>query len=223
VCFAPEADAAIGGIIIIVGSDALRHVREPKQLALASLPLLFGLHQLTEAFVWWGLQGNVAPSIERLAVWTYLLFAFSALPVLAPIAVGLVEQSVTHRRAIAAFGVLGVAVAVVLTIAIFRGPINAVIDGRHVAYHVEALDDGGRWTALYVVATCGALLACSSRDIAALGALSLVAVPVLAWLTLSGFVSLWCFYAAIVSAVIAFHLRRSPRLLLASSVDRLGP
>ena len=59
-----------------------------------------------------------------------------------------------------------------------------------------------------MIATCGALLASSYRDLELLGALNLVAVPVLAWLTLSGFVSLWCFWAAIVSVVIDLHLRR---------------
>ena len=38
-----------------------------------------------------------------------------------------------------------------------------------------------------------------------------VAVPVLMWMTVSGFVSLWCFWAAMVSIVIAFHVRRSAR------------
>ena len=63
--------------------------------------------------------------------------------------------------------------------------------------------------ALYVVAACGALVACSYRDLAALGVLNLGAVPVLMWMTVSGFISLWCFWAAIVSVVIAFHVRRS--------------
>jgi len=61
---------------------------------------------------------------------------------------------------------------------------------------------------LYVVAACGALVLCSYRDLAALGLMNLVAVPVLMWLTVSGFISLWCFWAAIVSVVIDFHLRR---------------
>ena len=51
-CFSPGADVVVGGIVVVIGADALRHVQEPKQILLASLPLLFGLHQLDEAFVW---------------------------------------------------------------------------------------------------------------------------------------------------------------------------
>jgi hypothetical protein len=86
-----------------------------------------------------------------------------------------------------------------------------VIDGRHIAYDVSALRQGGQLTALYVVAACGALLLCSYRDVALLGVMNLVAVPILMWMTVSGFISLWCFWAAIVSVVIDIHMRRTAR------------
>jgi len=210
-CFAPEADAIVGGIIVAVGVDSLRHVVSPKQIPLAALPVLFGLHQLTEAFVWWGLQGHVSESIERVAVWIWLLFAFVALPVLLPIAADLVEQSHVRRMVIAAFAGIGLVVAVALAVAIFRGPINAQIRGHCISYQVDALRDGGQWTVLYVIAACGALLASSHRALALLGGVNLVVTPLLMWLTISGFVSLWCFWAAIASVVIALYLRRVAR------------
>ena len=208
-CFSPAADFVVGGIVAGVGVDALRHVREPKQIPFAALPLLFGLHQVDEAFVWLGLQGHVAESIERVGVWVYVLFALVALPMLVPVAVFAIERAPFRRRLIAVLSALGIAVGISLGVALFRGSVNAAIDGRHVAYDVSALTQGRELTALYVVAACGALLACSARDIAVLGALNLVAVPVLMWLTVSGFISLWCFWAAIVSVVIDVHLRRS--------------
>ncbi len=208
-CFSPEADLVVGGLVVAIGVDALRHIREPKQVVLASLPLLFGLHQVDEAFVWLGLQGHVSESIERVAVWVYLSFALAALPAIVPIAVFAVERSPARRKLIGAMAALGIAVGVSLAVAVFRGSVNAVIDGRHIAYDVSALRQGRQLTALYVVAACGALLLCSYRDIALLGVLNLIAVPVLMWMTVSGFISLWCFWAAIVSVVIDLHFRRA--------------
>jgi hypothetical protein len=219
VCFAPEADALVGAVVVAIGVDALRHVREPKQIPLAALPLLFGLHQLTEAFVWWGLQDHVPHSVERTATWIYLLFAFAALPVLIAIAVAMVEPSRGRRRAIVAFGALGGGVAIALTSAMFRGALSAEIEGRHIAYSVDALGYGGQLTGLYVIATGGALLASSYHDLSILGALNLVAVPLLMALTVGGFVSLWCFWAAIVSVVIDLHLRRAARVPPAARID----
>jgi hypothetical protein len=212
-CFSPDADAVVGGIVVVIGLDALRHVREPKQIVLASLPVLFGLHQLDEALVWLGLQGRIPESIGRVGIWIYVLFALAALPALVPIAVLAIERSTARRRVIGAFSALGIGVGVALGVSMFRGSVNAAIDGRHVAYDVSALHQGGQVTALYVLAACGALVLCSYRDIAALGLLNLVAVPVLMWLTVSGFISLWCFWAAIVSVVIDYHLRRRANTL----------
>ena len=141
-CFSPGADVVVGGIVVVVGVDALRHVREPKQILLASLPLLFGLHQIDEAFVWWGLQGHVSESIGRVGVWIYMLFALAALPVLVPIAVLAVERSAGRRRLIAALAALGIGVGVALGVSLFRGSVDAVIDGRHIAYDVSALTPG---------------------------------------------------------------------------------
>ena len=104
---------------------------------------------------------------------------------------------------IGVFAVLSLVVGGVLALAMLHGPVNATIEGRHIMYSVDALNSSGHWTTLYVVATCGAMLASSRRDIATLGLLNLVAIPVLMWLTLSAFISLWCFWATIVSIVIA--------------------
>ena len=210
-CFSPEADLAVGTIALAVGVDALRHVHNSRQIPFAALPLLLGLHQLTEAFVWWGLQGHVAHSVERAALWVYLLFALAALPPYLTVAVGLVERSPVRRKIIWVYTAVAVAVGAVLAGAMLGGHIGATIDGHHIAYDVDSLHYGGRLTAVYVVATCGALLASSYRDLELLGALNLVAVPVLAYLTMNGLISLWCFWAAIVSVVFALHLRRHKR------------
>jgi hypothetical protein len=216
VCFSPGADAVVGGIVVVIGVDALRHVREPKQILLASLPLLFGLHQIDEAFVWWGLQGHVSESVERVGVWIYVLFALAALPALVPLAVLGIERSAPRRRLIGAFAALGIGVGVALGVALFRGSVDAAIGGRYIAYDVSALTQGRELTALYVVAACGALIASGYRDLSAFGVLNLVAVPLFMWLTVSGFISLWCFWAAIASVVIDLHMRRSSAVRLAN-------
>ena len=61
---------------------------------------------------------------------------------------------------------------------------------------------------LYVVAVSGPLLLSGYRHIAVFGIANLVAVAVLAWLTVDGFASLWCTYAALAAGAIALHMRR---------------
>jgi hypothetical protein len=60
---------------------------------------------------------------------------------------------------------------------------------------------------LYVVAVCGPLLLSGYRHVAIFGMVNLVAVAIIARLTVSGFASIWCGWAAVSSAAIALHCR----------------
>src|SRR4051794_38435487 len=85
-CFSPEMDASAGLIVTAIGVDALRNVRRRDQLALALLPVLFGVHQLIETAVWLDLQGRIGGSIGTVAAWIYLLIALVLVPVVVPYA-----------------------------------------------------------------------------------------------------------------------------------------
>jgi hypothetical protein len=206
-CFSPQADLVGGVVIGAIGVDAVRHVQKRHgHVALAALPLLLGFHQFTEAFVWWGLQGHVPHELERVALWVYLLIAFVVLPICVPLAVLLNETLRSRRRAMMPLSLLGVAVACVLFAAMIRGPVNVELRPYHLAYSI-ALSHGGFIVALYVVAICGTLLLSSSRRVVVFGVANLAAVAVIAWLTIDGFASVWCGWAAISSGAIALHMR----------------
>ncbi len=204
-CFSAEADLVTGVAVAVVGVDALRHVSSPRELPLASLPMLFAAHQLVETFVWWGLDGQVAWSVARVAMWIYLVIAF-VLPVVVPLCVLAVESSARRREVMTLCVGLGVAVTTVLLVGLVQGPVGAHDAGHRIAYEIGG-SPGGVLAVLYVIATCGALLASSSRAIAWFGVANLVAVSTLAVLTTGDIASLWCAWAAVSSVAIALHLR----------------
>ena len=58
-CFSAQADLVGGVVVSGIGIDVLRHVKGRRRyLPMAALPMMLGLHQIDEAFVWWGLQGH---------------------------------------------------------------------------------------------------------------------------------------------------------------------
>jgi len=96
-CFSPQGDLVGGLVLTAIGIDACRHVRGRfDHRLLAAFPLLLGAHQLTEPFVWWGLQGVVPLSAGLAAMWIYLVVAFVVLPILVPLIIMLLEP--TPRR-----------------------------------------------------------------------------------------------------------------------------
>jgi hypothetical protein len=212
VCFSATADVVGGVIIGAIGVDVLRHIEGRRRYAmLASLPLVLAGHQLVEALVWWGLQGDVPAGVGRWATWIYLLVAFVVLPILVPVAIMRLEPPGQRRRLIAAFAGLGTLVSGILLAAMLRGPVTATLADHYVAYSTD-LHAGRLVVTLYIVATCGPLLLSGVRDIARFGVVNLAAVVVIAALTIDGFASVWCAWAAITSALFAVHLRRTGRL-----------
>lgn len=210
-CFSPQADLVGGTVIGAIGVDVVRHVDNRRDhLAIAALPVILGAHQLDEAFVWWGKQGHVPPEVGTVALWIYLSIAFVLLPVFVPSAVVILEPTRGRRWAMAPFVVIGSGVSVTLLIAMIHGPVGVTLHPYHLAYSVR-VDDGFLVVSLYVAAVCGALLFSGFRDIALFGIANLIAVIVIAKLTIDGFASIWCGWAAVTSAVIALHMRWSGR------------
>jgi hypothetical protein len=207
VCFSAQADVAGGIVVGAIGVDAFRHLRgRNDHLLLATLPLLLGAHQLDEAFVWWGVEGHVPHVVGRIALWIYLLIAFVVLPIFVPFAVFAVEPTARRRRRMVPFIAVGAGVSAVLLAAMIRSPIGATEHRFHIAYEIS-ISHGGVVVALYVAVVCGALLFSGYRHVAIFGFANLIAVVVLARLTLDGFASLWCGYAALSAGAIALHMR----------------
>jgi hypothetical protein len=207
VCFSPEGDLVGGIVVTAIGVDAVRHLRQRKDhLALAALPLLLGFHQIDETFVWWGLQGTVPHELGRVAMWVYLTIAFVVLPVFVPLVIMLLEPTSRRKRRIAPFLVIGAGVSAVLLETMLRNGPSVTLGAYHLAYSI-GLQRGTVVIGLYIVATCGSLLASGFRHIVVFGAANLVAVAILARLSADGFASLWCFYAAIACGAILLHMR----------------
>jgi hypothetical protein len=207
VCFSPQADLVGGVVVGAIGIDVVRHRTQwHGHVMIAALPLLFAAHQLDEAVVWWSLQGHIGHEAGRWALWAYLLFAFVVLPTFVPIAVLRLEPPGWRRMIITPFAALGVVVSTVLFIDMLRGPISASLGHYHIAYSTHPTA-GGVIVLLYMTATCGSLLFSGYRDVAVFGIVNIIAVAALARLTIDGFASLWCGWAAITSGAIALHLR----------------
>jgi hypothetical protein len=222
VCFSPQADLVGGVVVATIGIGAVHNAQMRQgHVVLATLPLILGVHQVIEAFVWWGLQGHEPHEVERIAVWAYLLIAFVVLPIFVPLAVLINEPSRQRQKVMAPLVALGVAVACVLFATMVRGPVNVRLRPFHLAYSID-LNHGALIVALYVTAICGTLLLSSRRRVVIFGVVNLVAVGVIAWLTIDGFASVWCGWAAISSGAIALHMRvgksrRVPSLVASAS------
>jgi hypothetical protein len=97
-------------------------------------------------------------------------------------------------------------VSTLLFVAMLRGPVSASLGNDHVAYDIK-LHAGLLIVAAYIVATCGSAIFSGYRHIAIFGVVNLIALIIIARLTIDGFASVWCGWAALTSIAIAVHIR----------------
>ena len=206
-CFSPEADFAGGAIVATLGVETLRRVRAPRELIVGALPLLFGLHQLVEAFVWLGLRGQVSTGLGDAARDAYVIYAHAILPVIVPLGFLLLERDRRRARWLFPFVCLGVLLGGYLLWQVTAYPVGAQQGDRCIIYTTHAPNDVAL-TLLYVVVTCGPALISSRRYLRWFGVVNLVGVIGAALVNADGLTSLWCLYAAMVSVLILQHFRR---------------
>lgn len=209
-CFSPQADFAAGVVVGAVGVQTLRHVRTRREVIAGALPLLFGIHQLVEGFVWLGLRGQVSAGLGDAAKETYIVYAHAVLPAIVPIGFMLLEPDRRRSRWMLALACLGVLLGLYLLWQVTAYPVGATEQARCIDYTTHTPNDA-LIGLLYVLVTCGPALVSSRPYLRWFGVVSLAGVIVTALVRVDELTSLWCLYVAMVSVLILEHFRRARR------------
>lgn len=209
-CFSFEADLAAAAVLTPIGVLSIRAARTPRELPLASIPLIFAAHQFTEAWAWAGLDGRVSGEVFQFAVDAFLVVAQMVLPTLVPVAMLLVEPERRRRVLMALTGLVGLGIAIAFCRILVVHGAYAYADGNTMIYKTP-VDLGWAVGVAYLLPTCAAPLLSSSRHLRALGAANLVGIGVVIVAKAEAATSVWCVYAAFVSVLILLHLRSAHR------------
>ncbi|QNE23765.1 DUF6629 family protein [Streptomyces sp. INR7] len=193
-CWSATADLVAGTAVAAVGLVCVARVRRARDLLVAALPLLLGVHQPVEAAVW-DAGGGCSPAATAGAV-----IALPLLPVWVPVGVLLAAAPGARRRLWAPLGV-GLATAAVLAYALTTGPVTAEVRGRTIGYGVNV-----PWMPLvlagYLFATLGALLLAGDRRLRTLGVVLAAGTLACSALWRLEFASTWCAFAAVASLLV---------------------
>lgn len=232
-CWSAQADAVAGGVVASLGVVCLVRARRsgrPNRLPLAALPLVLGVHQLIEALVWFGTDGDLPAAPAAWARTAWAAIALPLLPVYVPAAVWCASTEPGHlagpeRRRVptvpAGLTLLGAAVAVPLAIAVAAHPIMATEHGHTLTYGV-GVPHPAVLLAGYLLATIGSLLISADRDLRRLGLLTGLAAGLCAVLWRIAFLSTWCALAALVS-VLLVHWAGRPAYSPTTTPGSTGP
>lgn len=205
-CFSAPASFIAGAALSTAGVVTLRMTSRRAEIPFASVPLLFGIQQIIEGLIWLSFRDGSQLPNETLTL-LYSLFSHVLWPIFVPYAVGRLETIPWRKRALIACQVAGLAVGLYLLYFIVAFPVTSRILGQHIVYesphfYIVAV------MVLYLAATCLSSLLSSERIIQVFGALSLATFLAAYVIHVATLVSVWCFFAAILSFIVYFYFRQ---------------
>ncbi|NQD37977.1 hypothetical protein HPT27_13175 [Permianibacter sp. IMCC34836] len=206
-CFSATASFTAGVALSVIGIATLRLVKRPAEFPMAMIPFLFSLQQVSEGLVWLNLQQATTLASAWL-IFFYSLFSHVIWPIFVPFAVGRIELVPWRKKALWFCQLVGWLVGLYLLSIIVRFPVKAIVQGGHIAYESPHFYLAQVVT-LYLIATCVSGLLSSHRFIRAFGAMALASSLAAYAIHSTTWISVWCFFAAVLSAVIWWHFRKA--------------
>jgi hypothetical protein len=214
-CYSAEASFASAGVLAALGGYCVREAKRklPHYWAFAVVPVGFAVQQAAEGVVWLALDHH-DDGLMRAGSAVYLFFALAVWPVWFPLAAAAAEPDRARSRLLLVWAALATGWLWFAYLPVFDGApasLAAEVAGHSLHYpHADAVvfAEGVRWplTGLYVLCTAGPLLAMSRRRemwVPVVGGSA--AVLVSGWAYAHAYTSVWCFFAALLSAYTAYH------------------
>ncbi len=194
-CFSASASFSAAVACGAVGVLAMRRA-ERRDRMIAALPLLFGAHQATEGYVWL----THAEGCGLYAAYAFASIAFCLWPVYVPTAVWLSETDPVRRRITLWIAVAGLALDIPVARAIIGG-LDIDFASSHIAY-TPRIAYPPIYEYLYLTASVGALFVHRNAYVKTFGAVVVAFFSVSVLYFNQARFSVWCFFAAIASALV---------------------
>jgi hypothetical protein len=212
-CFSATASFATAATLLPVGAYCIARTRDAGAgwLAFASYPLAFGLQQLGEGFVWLGLGSGdgelVNTSALGFAFFSHFFWLFWV-----PFSVWLLETDRTRRKILLFLSVFGACYGISIFIPLFQeGWLRVEVMHHSIAYQATMIYDDyiDRLVIrlIYALQVVTAFMISSNHKVRIFGVLILLSV-IMAFATYRyAFVSVWCFFAAILSIYMLYMVK----------------
>jgi len=209
-CFSAEASFAGGVIISAIGIITVRKVHKPSQILFGSIPLFFGFQQITEGMLWVTLPLTDYSGLQHISTYIFLIMAQVIWPVMIPLSVLFMEESKKKRKLLYILLSVGAALSVYYLFCLISFKVSPIIQGYHIFYDNEFPKSLSYVSFFfYLVATITPLFISSIKRTHMLGILMTLSCLITGIFFTQFLLSVWCFFAALISGVIYWILSDS--------------
>ena len=211
-CFSAGASMTAGVLLTFAGTETLRKVHKPSQIAFASIPVFFAFQQVSEGVVWLTVPHKEYAGLQSVATYTFLVMAQFIWPVLVPLSVLLMETHETRKKILRSLLALGAALSFYYLYGLVVYHAHAEISYMHINYKSNFQNSfSSISTAIYLIATLAPVFVSSVKRAYMLGIIIGLSALVSIIFFTECLISIWCFFAAVVSFIVYYTIRESHR------------
>jgi len=209
-CFSATASFTAGIVLTGIGVMTLRKVKKPSYYCFALIPLIFAVQQLIEGVVWLSFTNADMMQYRQVATYGFLFFAENLWPFWVPLSILLMEENPTKKKILKVITVLGLLLSVYLLFCMFNYELHAEVCSHHIFYNLDfPLEVNIYGAMVYYLSTVIAPILSSNRKVQWFGFGVLLAYVAARLFFEISRISVWCFFAAVVSIGIYFIIRAS--------------
>lgn len=214
-CFSAGA-SFVGGVIISgIGIFTLREIHKPSQLVFACIPIFFGVQQIVEGCLWLTLPVVDSINIQKIATYCYLIMAQVLWPALIPVSVLLMEEDKKRKRILLILLGLGLSLSLYYAFCLLFFHVTPQITGYHILYNTDFPDFFAIAAFIvYLIVTITPLFVSGIKRTHTLGILMFLSCLITAIFFTQYLISVWCFFAALISGVIYWILSDSKKAFI---------
>lgn len=208
-CFSATASFGASGVLLVIGTASIIKAVGIRQLPFAVVPLLFAVQQFTEGFLWLAAEEQ-SPGNKDILAQTYVFFAQVLWPVWIPIAFLWLEKEVKRKLMLKGLIGAGFLVGGYLAYCLFTYEVKAEITGHHIKYILDYPRPlRGYGNVLYGLATVVPAFVSGVRGMKIFGLLIVMAYMVSFFYFWDVLISVWCYFAALISISIWYLIPNS--------------
>ena len=199
-CFSAPASFISGAALSVIGVAAIYKARTIPQRIFAAIPLIFAIQQCCEGFLWLSFCSRGYEYLYHPAMYAFLFLAHALWPAFVPLSVLLLEKQARRKKILMVCSGLGILTALYFCYCLYAYPVTALAESHHIRY-VLTFPEVLRWLSglCYILAAVCAPFISSIKPVRFFGLILLVSYIIARTLYQDYMVSVWCYFAAILS------------------------
>lgn len=199
-CFSASASFTAGAVLTVIGVVSITKTKHPSHLLFASIPLLFGMQQIAEGFIWVTSPNPEYEQIQKLFTYVFLFFAQTLWPIWVPFSILLLTPKLSRKFSAKVLVLCGLVVGICLAFCLVNFNVSAKIVEQHIVY-LQDYPKSFRIIGiiLYVLATIIPPFFSKIKYMWLLGTTILISYIITAIFYDHYLLSVWCFFSSVIS------------------------